>query len=180
MIEETKVTMEVGEETKVEEVEYLSPSEVIKDVKQNYKRTLTPYNCFSGADTIVGINEEVQKDINHIEVHKRYNLSTENFCATIPDLYASDLDSIKNLDGIVIIESVISEKELEIPDGCTVQLGFANEHGYKLKKEVKDCYIIKRSLRVSEDTITVVERIILAAGYVGAIEKFEDDKVDGK
>lgn len=133
----------------------------------------TNYMCsFSGADCTVSIDGIVFDTICGIEVSKRHNLPQEDFCQMIKQLNGATLPSVKNLDGIAVIGSVVTLcGELDIPDGATIVLHLSNEYGHKMQKVLSDCYLIKRTCGISVEIPALSEQLVVAVGTVGKIEK---------
>lgn len=116
---------------------------------------------------VINVDDKFEEGISNIKTYERCGLSLKDFCNMIPELNQTDLSSVKNLDGVVIIDTMLdSGLELNLEDGSDIEINLTSISGKKVRKVIKDCYIVSRCLEISKETGAVLERVTIVSGNV--------------
>lgn len=114
---------------------------------------------------IIDVDNKQENDISNIKVYKRCGLSTKDFCHMIFELHGAELSSVKNLDGVVIIDTMLdSGSEFNIQNGSDIEIRITNKLGRKVKKVIKDCHVVGRCIDIYGGV--PLERVIIVSGDI--------------
>lgn len=133
-------------------------------VNKNFEPTTISSNTIS-------INGTIYNNIGSIKTYKKYGLGYGDFCKLIPELNNSDLSSVKNLDGVVIIDTVLNGyKNIEICENSEILIEIKKSSGQTFYQRAKGCYVVAKSTHIATDH-EMLERLIIVTSNVGPFEK---------